>query len=119
MYSFNTKYNKNTTNIFKILLDDGIKTKIVFISLYLIKGYWYLDIRDDKQNNILIGRKITSYTDVLKVVKYRDKDFPDVELKALPINVHGFNTEFLEDVAGVLQDLMVIVNEWYKKHFMG
>ena len=38
MYSFNTKYNKNTTNIFKILLDDGIKTKIVFISLYLIKA---------------------------------------------------------------------------------
>lgn len=108
MYSFIPNYNQETNNTFKLILDDGTNSRIVFINLFKINKYWYLDVLDEEKNYIYAGRRILSYVDIFEVLRNRNLDFPSLKLMALPVNVQGFKKEFIEDVPGVLQDLLVI-----------
>lgn len=109
MYKFDVSYDKNRKNTFKILLEDKTKQKIVLIDIYTIKNLLYMDIRDDEKN-LHMGQKINSYEDLFEICKRRYRDFPDVKLIALPININGFDVSFNIETAGVLQDLVVIKN---------
>lgn len=108
MYSFVKSYNKDTNNTFKLILDDKVKTKIVFINIYKINDFWYLDVLNEDKSHILSGRRILSYTDIFEVLRNRFIDFPNLQLKALPIKTQGFDKEFINEVPGVLQDLLVV-----------
>ena len=81
---------------------------IVILDIYMIKNNWYLNIKSNSKN-LHIGQKINSFEDLFEMCKRRYKEFPNVKLMALPINLNGFDVEFNHETAGKLQDLMVVV----------
>ena len=110
MYSFNATYNKEVNNSFKFVISDNSNlSKVIRINLYEIRGSWYIDVLEENNVFLYTGRRITSYVDIFKILKNRHKDFPIVDLKALPINTSGFEKEFVGDTVGILQDLLVVV----------
>ena len=110
LYSLNIEYNKNKKTIYKFLLEDTQKSKIILLDLYLIKNSWYINIRDNEKD-LHTGIKINSYEDLFEICKRRYIDFPNAKLIAVPINMNGFDVEFNGETAGILQDLLVVTNE--------
>lgn len=110
MYKFDVKYDKITKTTYKILLDDGSSQKIILLDIYAVKDNWYINVRDE-QKNLHTGQKINSYEDLFEICKRRYRDFPNVKLIALPINLNGFDVSFNIETAGILQDLVVVTNE--------
>lgn len=108
LYSFDITYKENSKNSYKVLLDDGEKTLVAILDIYNIRGLWYLDIRTDDEN-FHIGQRINTYEDLFLICRRRYKEFPNVKMIALPINLNGFDVEFTTETAGILQDIMVVV----------
>ena len=108
LYSFDIMYKENGKSSYKILLDDGEKTLVATLDIYNIRGLWYLDIKSDNED-LHIGQRINAYEDLFLICRRRYKEFPNVKMLALPINLNGFDVEFTTETAGVLQDIMVVV----------
>ena len=108
LYSFDITYKENAKSSYKILLDDGEKTLVATLDIYNIRGLWYLDIKNDNED-LHIGQRINTYEDLFLICRRRYKEFPNVKMLALPINLNGFDVEFTTETAGVLQDIMVVV----------
>jgi len=56
-----------------------------------------------------MGQRINAYEDLFLLCRRRYKEFPNVKMIALPINLNGFDVEFTTETAGILQDIMVVV----------
>ncbi len=108
LYSFDILYKKNKKSSYRILLDDGEKTLLVTLEIYNIKELWYLDVKTDNEN-LHMGQRINAYEDLFLLCRRRYKEFPNVKMIALPINLNGFDVEFTTKTAGILQDIMVVV----------
>ena len=108
LYNFDISYKKNGKSSYRILLDDGEKTLVTTLGIYNITGLWYLDIKTDNED-LHIGQRINTYEDLFLICRRRYKEFPNVKMIALPINLNGFDVEFTTETAGVLQDIMVVV----------
>ena len=108
LYSFDITYKENGKSSYKILLDDGEKTFVATLDIYNIRGLWYLDIKSDNED-LHIGQRINTYEDLFLICRRRYKEFPNVKMIALPINLNGFDVEFTTETAGILQDIMVVV----------
>jgi len=108
LYSFDITYKENGKSSYKILLDDGEKTLVATLDIYNIRGLWYLDIKGDNED-LHIGQRINTYEDLFLICRRRYKEFPNVKMIALPINLNGFDVEFATETAGILQDIMVVV----------
>ena len=100
-------YSKTTENNIRILLNDGIKQKILKISLYLVKDSWYMDIATPDQD-LLIGRIVNTWVDLIEILKISDKEFPNLKLSAIPTNTNGIKKEFNSDSGGCLQEILII-----------
>ena len=108
LYSFDITYKENGKSSYKILLDDGEKALVTTLDIYNIRRLWYLDIKSDNKD-LHIGQRINTYEDLFQICRRRYKEFPNVKMIALPINLNGFDVEFTTETAGVLQDIMVVV----------
>ena len=96
LYSFDITYKENGKSSYKTL------------DIYNVRGLWYLDIKSDNED-LHIGQRINAYEDLFLICRRRYKEFPNVKMIALPINLNGFDVEFTTETAGVLQDIMVVV----------
>ena len=110
MVTLNFEYSKIYENKIKFTVDDGDKQKILNINLYLIKNSWYIDI-SDINTPLLIGKIINTWTDLFEILKIYNKNFPAVDLRAIPSNINGLNKNFDADSAGSLQKLFLIGGE--------
>lgn len=108
LYSFDKTYDFNNKTSYRVFLEKDNKSMIVILDIYMIKNNWYLNIKSNSKN-LHIGQKINSFEDLFEMCKRRYKEFPNVKLMALPINLNGFDVEFNYKTAGKLQDLMVVV----------
>ncbi len=108
LYSFDKIYDLNNKTSYRVFLEKDNKSMIVILDIYMIKNNWYLNIKSNSKN-LHIGQKINSFEDLFEMCKRRYKEFPNVKLMALPINLNGFDVEFNHETAGKLQDLMVVV----------
>ena len=108
LYSFDITYKENGKSSYKILLDDGEKTLVATLDIYNIRGLWYLELKNDNED-LHIRQRINTYEDLFLICRRRYKEFPNVKMIALPINLNGFDVEFTTETAGVLQDTMVVV----------
>ena len=107
MVNLDFSYSKNVENKIKFLLNDGKKQKLLKVSLYLIKDSWYIDI-SDANNDLLIGKIINTWSDLFEILRIYHKNFPNVQLVAIPSNINGINKEFNTLSAGILQKLFLI-----------
>lgn len=108
LYSFDKIYDLNNKTSYRVFLEKDNKSMIVILDIYMIKNNWYLNIKSNSKN-LHIGQKINSFEDLFEMCKRRYKEFPNMKLMALPINLNGFDVEFNHETAGKLQDLMVVV----------
>ena len=108
LYSFDKTYDLNNKTSYRVFLEKDNKSMIVILDIYMIKNNWYLNIKSNSKN-LHIGQKINSFEDLFEMCKRRYKEFPNVKLMALPINLNGFDVEFNHETSGKLQDLMVVV----------
>ena len=100
-------YHKYNENKVKILLNDGSNQKSLTISLYLITNLWYMDIFEENKE-LLLGKIVHTWVDILEILKIYDKDFPKLELIVMPSNINGINKEFSPEVSGITQEIFLI-----------
>lgn len=106
IYKLPFDYSKSTENNIKILLDDGEKQKILKLSLYLLNDNWYIDISTNSEN-LITGKIINIWIDLLEVLKIYDRDFPKLKLFAAPTNINGINKEFNSVTAGITHEILI------------
>lgn len=93
IYEIGFKYDKEQETIKTLLNDDKNNQLIITLSIYTIKGKYYINIYDDFKN-YEIGRLITKDTDLFKHIKNKYREFPEVELLALSTNELGEELDF-------------------------
>ena len=103
-------YSKNNTNNTKFIIDDESNQKIIKLSVYYVRGSWYVDILDNEKY-LLYGKIINAWVDLFEILKIYYRDFPDVKLMALPSGIQGMGKEFIEDIPGILQEIYLLKKE--------
>ena len=93
LYNFDISYKKNGKSSYRILLDDGEKTLVTTLGIYNINGLWYLDIKTDNED-LHIGQRINTYEDLFLICRRRYKEFPNVKMIALMLNLQQKRLEY-------------------------
>ena len=108
-------YNQFKEDKIRFFIDDGQKRRFVTISIYMLNDSWYADIIGDDRE-LLYGKIIHTWVDLFELLKINDKDFPNLQLMAMPSNINGINKEFTSKTAGIIQELFLIKSGgWYGK----
>jgi hypothetical protein len=100
-------YNQFKEDKIRFFIDDGKKRRFITISVYIINNSWYADITGDDRE-LLYGKIIHTWVDLFELLKINDKDFPNIQLMAIPSNTNGINKEFTSKTAGIVQELFLV-----------